>query len=242
MTPVLEAQAVAVDGRLKPSRVELMAGELVALIGPNGGGKTSLLRALADIEPQSGDVRIGGEELTTLGPARRPSFVTFLPASRDLIWPISVRDAIALGLPRRDPDRVEELIDLLELGDLAGRPVDSLSTGERARVLLARALAPKPRLLLLDEPLSNLDPYWVLRLIGIMRDVVSNGTAALVALHDIDRVTAFDRAVLIAGGEIRADLAPSDMLGSRALADAFRIERGAAGWRLRRPADRRSSR
>ena len=115
---------------------------------------------------------------------------------------------IALGLPRPDPQRIDALIDLLELGPLANRPVDRLSTGERARVLFARALAPEPRLLLLDEPLSNLDPYWVLRLNEILRDVVASGASALVALHDIDRVEAFDRVLLVAGGEIRADLPP----------------------------------
>jgi iron complex transport system ATP-binding protein len=147
---------------------------------------------------------------------------------------------IALGLPRPDPDRVAEMIQLLELEELATRPVDRLSTGERARVLFARALAPKPNLLLLDEPLSNLDPYWVLRLIEILRDAAANGTAVLVALHDIDRVTAFDRALLIAGGEVRADLPPEEMLGSAALADAFRIDRKGDAWAVRRTADRRS--
>jgi iron complex transport system ATP-binding protein len=140
---------------------------------------------------------------------------------------------IALGLPAPDPNRVEELLALLELEPLADRPVDRLSTGERTRVLLARALAPRPRLLLLDEPLSNLDPYWVLRIIDILRAAVAGGSSALVALHDIDRVTAFDRALLVAQGAIQADLVPELMLAGAALAEAFRIERSADGWRVR---------
>jgi iron complex transport system ATP-binding protein len=241
MTPALEAAGAAVSHRLRATDLTIAQGQMVALIGPNGGGKTSLLRALAGVERSSGDVRVEGQSLSDVNASRRPYLATFLPASRELIWPIAVRDLIALGLPRPDPARVEALIDVLELGSLASRPADRLSTGERARVLLARALAPSPRLLLLDEPLSNLDPYWALRLIEILREVCSRGSAALVALHDIDRVTAFDRVVLMEHGALRADLPPAEMLASDALSDAFRISRVPTGWEVRRQADRRSS-
>jgi iron complex transport system ATP-binding protein len=241
MTSFVEARGVALDGRLRSTDLQLRAGESVALIGPNGGGKTSLLRALADIERTSGEVRIDGEDLHSSTPARRPYLATFLPASRDLVWPISARDVIALGLPKPDPHRIDELIEILELRGLANRSVEHLSTGERARVLLARALAPKPKLLLFDEPLSNLDPYWVLRMLEILRETARAGTAALIALHDIDRVPAFDRTLLIAGGEIRADMPPREMLRSPALADAFCIERNEDGWRVRRTEGPRSS-
>jgi iron complex transport system ATP-binding protein len=242
MTPLLEATSLGLSGRLEPTDLAVGGGQLIAVIGPNGSGKTSLLRALADVERTSGEVRIDGEQLEEAGPSRRPYLVTYLPASRDLTWPIAAQDVIALGLPRPDQGRVDELIQLLELEALAGRPVDRLSTGERARVLFARALAPKPRLLLLDEPLSNLDPYWALRFLEILREVVSSGSSALVALHDIDRVRAFARALLIDGGEIRADLKASEMLDSAALGEAFRIERDtAARWQIRRSVDPRSS-
>ena len=200
MTPRLHARRLALAGRLRPTDLEVAPAELVAVIGPNGGGKTSLLRSLGAIETTSGTVSIDGDVVDAVPPARRPRVVTFLPASRDMSWPISARDIIAMGLPVQDHERVTELIALLELESLADRPVDRLSTGERTRVLLARALAPQPRVLLLDEPLSNLDPDWVLRLIDILRASVDEGAAALVALHDIDRVTAFNRALLVADG------------------------------------------
>lgn len=242
MTPILRARGLALVERLHRTDLDIAAGELVALIGPNGGGKTSLLRALAGIESSEGAVLVDGEDLHASGSARRPYLATFLPASRDVTWPISAYDVIALGLPRPDPARVSELIDLLELGPLADRRADHLSTGERARVLLARALAPSPKLLLLDEPLSNLDPYWMLRLLEILRETTTGGTAALVALHDIDRIEAFDRALLMSGGRLRAELEPEEMLGSEALAKAFRIERTPSGWKVRPTAGPRSSR
>ena len=241
MTSLLEARGLSLDGRLQPTDLDIRPGQLVALIGPNGGGKTSLLRALAGVERTNGHVLVGGEDPESSGPARRPHLTTFLPASRDLVWPISTRDVIALGLPTPDPRRVAELIDVLELGPLADRRADQLSTGERARVLLARALAPKPKLLLLDEPLSNLDPYWMLRLLEILRETTQQGTATLVALHDIDRVPVFDRVILMDGGSLVADMPPTEMLDSPALAHAFRIERSASGWAVRRSAGPQSS-
>ncbi|WP_051531805.1 ATP-binding cassette domain-containing protein [Sphingomonas sp. URHD0057] len=241
MTALFEARGIALAARLQATDLEVPAGQLTAVIGPNGGGKTSLLRALGAIEASSGSATIDREAIATAPPARRPRLVGFMPASREIAWPILARDIIALGLPAPDAHRVEELIGILELESLADRPVDRLSTGERTRVLLARTLAPRPRLLLLDEPLSNLDPYWVLRMIEVLRSTVAAGAAALVALHDIELVPAFDRALLVADGAIRADLPPEDMLASEVLAEAFRILRSGNGWRVSPRADRRSS-
>jgi iron complex transport system ATP-binding protein len=234
MTSLLQARGVAIEGRLHPTDVEVAAGSLVALIGPNGSGKTSLLRALAAVEVSGGSVAIDGEDVASAPPARRPHLLTFLPASRDLVWPIRARDLIALGLAKDDPPRIVWLMEQLELDSLAERPATELSTGERARVLLARALAPSPRLLLLDEPLSNLDPYWVLRTVELLRETVrTTGCSAIVSLHDIDRVRSFDRVLLAEHGRIVADLPPEEMLASSALERSFRIERSDDGWQVR---------
>ena len=94
----LVARQVALDGRLHPTDLQIEAGEMVALVGPNGGGKTSLLRALARIEQASGQVLIDGDDVDDTAPARRPRLLSFLPASREVAWPIAARDIIALGL------------------------------------------------------------------------------------------------------------------------------------------------
>jgi iron complex transport system ATP-binding protein len=148
---------------------------------------------------------------------------------------------IALGLGRRDEPRIRQLIKLFELQAVADRPVSRLSTGERTRVLLARAIAADPRLLLLDEPFANLEPYWVLRLAAILRSLADEGTLVLVALHDLGQLDRFDRALLLAEGTVQMDEAPADLVASERFESIFRITAADGGWTIR-PADRQSSR
>lgn len=237
----LVATALALPDRLHPTQLSLSGGQYVALVGPNGGGKTSLLRSLAGVEEASGSVIIDGEEVAKLGEARRRRLLAFLPASRDLGWPIAARDVIALGLGERDDLRISELIDRFELAPFADRPINRLSTGERTRVLIARAMAARPRLMLLDEPFANLEPYWVLRLGEILRDEATSGTLVLVALHDLHQLDRFDRALLIAGGKVQMDEAPASLMASERFETIFRITAAPGGWSVR-PADRISSR
>ncbi len=233
MTSLLEARGIGLAGRLKPTDLDCRSGEVVALIGPNGAGKTSLLRALAGIDGGEGRVVIEGESVEEAPPARRMRLLSFLPATRSLVWPISARDVIALGLPSPDDGRIGDLIAQLELEPLADRPVNHLSTGERSRVLLARALAARPRLLLLDEPLSNLDPYWVLRTLEILRsEAIQTRCAALASLHDLSQVGAFDRVLLVDDGEIIADATPAEVFDLPQFARAFRIEKAGKGWKI----------
>jgi iron complex transport system ATP-binding protein len=186
-------------------------------------------------------VRIDGELVAGLGEARRRSLLAFLPASREIGWPIAARDVIALGLGKRDEARIRQMVDLFELGALADRPVNRLSTGERTRVLLARAMAADPKLLLLDEPFANLEPYWVLRLADILRETADDDTLVLVALHDLGQLERFDRALLIAGGGVQMEEAPAALVANERFEDIFRITTATGGWTIR-PADRQSSR
>lgn len=238
---LLSGRQLAIRGRLRPTDLDIFPGQLVALIGPNGGGKTSLLRALARIEGASGVVAIDGEDLDEAPMARRRQLLALLPASRDIAWPIAARDVIRLGLDRDDEQRIAELIALLELEKLADRPVNQLSTGERARVLFARALAGNAKLLLLDEPLSNLDPYWVLRFLEIFEAAAVSGQAVLVALHDLGQLDRFDRALLLASGRVQIDEAPDDLVASERFEEIFRISSANGRWAIRPPVDLQSS-
>lgn len=242
MTSLLEAADVQIPGRLHPLHLRVEEGSLIAVIGPNGGGKTSLLRAIAGVEGTAGTIRIDGQRLTTASPAARSRLLSLLPATRDMVWPIATRDIMSLGLAAPVAEQLSRLIVQLELAPFLDRPISHLSTGERSRVLLARALAGQPRLLLLDEPLSNLDPYWVLSTLDIVRDAVRRERcAALMSLHDLTQLHRFDRILLMKDGMIVADGPPGNILDGAALAEAFRISRCGTGFEIRRTADPRSS-
>jgi iron complex transport system ATP-binding protein len=244
MTAVLEAQGLELPGRLARCDLQVEAGELVCLVGPNGSGKTSLLHGIAGIGNPIGRVRIAATDPAASSPDARKRLLAYLPASRDVHWPIIASDLIRLGLPSGAAD-VADVLDALDLTALAGRRVDRLSTGERSRVLIARALAPSPRLLLLDEPASNLDPKWQLRLMDHLRGIAGGeGRAVIAAVHDLDLAARYaDRIIVMDGGAIAADGAPADILNGPHIPAIFGIARSAAGWSLVSPsADPRSSR
>jgi iron complex transport system ATP-binding protein len=240
MTALLDARGLALPARLQPTDFRLDGPELVCLVGPNGSGKTSLLHALARIGGAAGEVRIDGLRPEDVAPAGRRRLLSYLPASRDIAWPLAARDLVRLGA---DEAGAERALAELELTSWAERRVDRLSTGERSRVLIARALAQRPRLLLLDEPVANLDPLWQLRLMERLRETVSAGQGAIVAMHDLDLAARYaGRLVLMEGGAIAADGEPEAMLASARLQQVFGIERVAGVWRpLSRREDRRSS-
>ena len=244
MTLLLDAQGLTLQGRLEPTSLTIAEPGLVCLIGPNGSGKTSLLHAIAGVGRPAGSVRIDGKDPHRLAPAERMRLFSYLPASRDVAWPVRARDLIGLGLPEDSAERIEDAIKLLELGAFAERRVDRLSTGERSRVLIARALASAPRLLLLDEAAANLDPYWQLRLMDILAAAGARGQAVLLALHDLDLAGHYaDRLILMDKGRIAADGQPADIIGGSQIPEVFGVERSEGRWRAVSPsADPQSSR
>lgn len=231
MRAVLEGRSLTLAGRLAATDLRLYAGELVCLIGPNGSGKTSLLHALAGIAGAGGEVFVEGKALK---PSDRPRTIGYLSAARDIGWPMRARDVIALGLARRNEEAIDRVVEEHSLQTLQHRRVDRLSTGERTRVLAARALVTRPPVLLLDEPTANLDPLWQLRMMDVFRARVRNGAAALVALHDLAIARAYaDRLLVMAGGRIVAEGTPAEVMESATFNEVFGIRADDSGaWRI----------
>lgn len=201
--------------------LEVATGEVVCVLGPSGCGKSTLLRAIAGLErPDAGEVRLGGRDLTGVRPDARGLGMMFQDGA--LFPHRDVAGNVAFGLrmrrwPRPDVDaRVREVLDLVGLGDLRHRDVDTLSGGEQQRVALARALAPEPGLLMLDEPLGSLDRGLRDRLVRELRELFGRlGSTVLYVTHDQDEALGLaDRVVVMRDGRVVQDAAP-DVLWRR---------------------------
>lgn len=187
--------------------LDVAPGEIVALLGASGSGKSSLLRAVAGLEPLvGGSVAWDGEDFTDVPTHKRNFGLMF---QEPALFPnLSVGRNVAYGLhalPRRSRGAVvEEFLDLVGLPGYASRQVNELSGGQAQRVALARSLAPRPRLMLLDEPLSALDRALREHLVGVLGEVLrATGTTAIHVTHDQDEAFALaDRVGVMAGGHL----------------------------------------
>ena len=201
---------------LRDLSLEVAEGEVLALLGPSGSGKTTLLRLLAGFEePDAGRISLGGDDVTRLPPARRGVGMVF---QHYALFPhLDVGDNVAFGLHGRGLGRgARRVAEVLALVDLAGyerRPVSALSGGQQQRVAVARALAPAPRLLLLDEPLSNLDPTLRERTRRALQTVLRRlGITTVLVTHEQEE--AFDLAERVAvlwGGELQQVGSPEEL-------------------------------
>jgi iron complex transport system ATP-binding protein len=226
---------------VQPTSLELGPSGLVALVGPNGAGKSSLLRALAGLTPHLGTVTWAGTTLLKLAGRDRARTIAYLAQAPTVHWPLPARDIVALGrLAHRgyagapaatDYAAVEWAMRETATAELADRSVASLSIGERARVLLARALAVRAPVLLVDEPIAMLDPFHQLSIMEMLRRY-ANGTAAgatpalvIAVLHDLTLAARFcSRALLMRDGVVVADGAPADTLDPSRVREHYHVE------------------
>lgn len=236
----LQAEHVTLRGsRGRPLRLEdvslrMADAGIYALVGPNGAGKSTLLRLLAGLlRPDAGTVRLGNDVLWRVPPAERARRLTLVGSGEDADPGLTVEESVALGgLARRrsiweDPVRtqgpaVEEALRRTALTALRSVPVTQLSSGERQRVRLARAIAQDVPCILLDEPTAYLDPGHALRFLDLLRTMAEEGKRIVLALHDLTAAGQYaDRVALLAEGRLLAEGPPEQVLSEPVLLTAY---------------------
>jgi iron complex transport system ATP-binding protein len=226
---------LGVSAALDGVDVDVPDGMITGLVGPNGAGKSTLLRLLAGIDaPDAGEVALDGTPLRSLTPSARARRIAYLPQAAQPQWPLSGRDVVSLGrlphgagfdrLSEADAEGVARAMARTGTSALAGRRIDQLSAGERARLMLARALATGAGVLLVDEPTAALDPAYQLEAMTALRAEADRGVAVMVALHDLALAIRFcDRVALLAAGRVLEAGRPSDVLQGDALQTAYGV-------------------
>jgi iron complex transport system ATP-binding protein len=230
--------SVSLGGRQVLSNISLdfQPGECVGIMGPNGSGKSTLMRTAAGlIAATSGRIGMRGRSLADWTRRDFSRELAFLPQGGQVHWPLSVRNVVALGrLPHAgsmsrqasaDEAAISRAMTACDIGKLADRPVTALSGGERARVLLARALAGEAAILLADEPFAQLDPSHQLHAMEVLRAEAARGALVIVVLHDLSIAARHcSRVVLLSDGKVAADGFPADILSSENLRRTFGVD------------------
>ena len=192
--------------------LELAAGRWTSIMGPNGAGKSTLLKVLAGLLPHEGEVCLLGRPLQAYSGRERARQMSWLGQGESAADDLSAYDVAMLGrLPHQawlaapseaDHAAVRHALVTTQAWDWRNRPLGQLSGGERQRVLLARALAVQAQVLLMDEPLANLDPPHQADWLLAVRELVSNGKTVVSVLHEISLALRADDVVVMAGGRV----------------------------------------
>lgn len=211
---------------LHPLSVCIQTGEIVVVLGPNGAGKTTLFKILATlVQPTGGQAWVAGQALSDSMAVRRHIGMVSDP-DRSFFWRLNALQnleffASGYGLEGNSRSRrIAELLELLNLSALAGKPVGQLSSGQRGRLALARALLHHPPILLLDEPTRSLDPTAAADFLTLLQRylIETPGASVLLSTHRLGAVAPFcQRLLIMQGGQLRADGTPDDLLRSNNL-------------------------
>ena len=222
--PALDGVTMSVEG-----------GEIVSLVGPNGSGKTTLIKCINRIlKPKMGTVLVEKKDVGKVKLRELAKLLAYVPQSAAHTFPSTVFDTVLLGrrpyvnwgISPRDKEVVSRMLSLMGLEEMALRGFNELSGGERQKVLIARALAQEPEVLLLDEPTSNLDLRHQLEVLGLVRSIVKKkGMAAVMAIHDLNLAARFsDKLVFLHRGKIYDVGEPAEVLTQENIRKVYGVE------------------
>lgn len=215
--------------------LEIQLGEVVAVVGANGAGKSTLLRALTGLQSlHAGNVLLADVALSNYERRALAKHIAYLPQDRTVHWDMTAERVVALGrLPHRtfmagetfdDATAIADAMKRMDVMQFAQRPIATLSGGEQARVLIARALAQQAQFIIADEPTAGLDYVHTLQLCDELRHIASHGRAIVIAIHDLSIAARYaDRIVILREGVCIANGPPAQVLSTRNLAAAFDV-------------------
>jgi len=220
---------------LKNINIEFPAGKLIGLLGPNGAGKSTLIRVLAGLQKvQSGEVRLNQLALDKLPKFELAKQISYLPQTGECHWPMTVERVVMLGRhPHLDKHReteqdkhaVELAIKQMDIQQLMGRSVNELSGGERARVMLARALATQTNILLADEPIASLDPRHQIEVMALLQTLAQHGKTVIVVLHELHLAMRYCEHLLLLNKGEQVAIGPArEVLTSKNLRNVYGVD------------------
>jgi iron complex transport system ATP-binding protein len=225
---LMSIQQLCVGQRMSDVSLALKQGEVMGLIGPNGAGKSTLLNAIAGLLDSTGKIEIGGQDLNRLSRTKRAQSIALQPQFIESVWALSVHDIVSMGrLPWGDTNQkiIQRVMQQANIQEFAQRHVNQLSGGERARVWLARVLANQPRVLLVDEPVANLDIHYQQEVMQILVDYASEGHSVIIAIHDLSLAARYcDRLCLLHQGRQIKTGKIEEVLNSEVLTPVFDVD------------------
>jgi iron complex transport system ATP-binding protein len=225
---------VARGGRtiLRDISLQAHAGEFIAVLGPNGAGKSTLLKVLAGLlKPDSGRVMLDSKSLAVLSTRQLAARRAYLPQNPYLEWPISVERLVALGLTPRLPatgglpenllPAIARALEQCDLADKRDQAATTLSGGEFARAMLARAIVSEPQILIVDEPITGLDPRHAMQSMRLLSDFARAGALVIASLHDLTLAARYpSRVIVLVDG---AAIGDTDLLTEELVHRAFGV-------------------